>query len=67
MTCLTVSLRGLPMWTLPEAQTLPEEPYGPKGAGLLRKPQVEYGSRISTVTIKAELPSAESRIFRRCS
>ena len=23
MTCLTVSLRGLPMWTLPEAQTLP--------------------------------------------
>ena len=31
MTCLTVSLRGLPIWTLPEAQTLPEEPYGPEG------------------------------------
>ena len=31
MICLTVSLRGLPMWTLPEAQTLLEEPYGPEG------------------------------------
>ena len=30
MICLTVSLRGLPMWTLPEAQTLLEEPYGPE-------------------------------------
>ena len=31
MTGLTISRRGLPMWTLPEAQTLPEEPYGPEG------------------------------------
>ena len=31
MICLTVSLRGLPMWTFPEAQTLLEEPYGPEG------------------------------------
>ena len=31
MICLTVSLRGLPIWTLPEAQTLLEEPYGPEG------------------------------------
>ena len=31
MTCLTVSLRGLPIRTLPEAQTLLEEPYGPEG------------------------------------
>ncbi len=31
MICLTVSLRGLPIRTLPEAQTLLEEPYGPEG------------------------------------
>ncbi len=31
MICLTVNLRGLPMWTLPEAQTLLKEPYGPEG------------------------------------
>ena len=31
MICPTVSLRGLPIWTLPEAQTLLEEPYGPEG------------------------------------
>ena len=31
MICLTVSLRGLPIWTIPEAQTLLEEPYGPEG------------------------------------
>ena len=31
MICLIVSLRGLSMWTLPEAQTLLKEPYGPEG------------------------------------
>ena len=39
MICLTVSLRGLPIRTLPEAQTLLEEPYGPEGQ------QGCYGSR----------------------
>ncbi len=29
MICLTVSLSGLPIGALPEAQTLLEEPYGP--------------------------------------
>ena len=31
MICLIVGLRGLPIRTLPEAQTLLEEPYGPEG------------------------------------
>ena len=31
MICLTVSLRGLPIWTVPEAQALLEEYYCPKG------------------------------------
>ena len=31
MICLAVSLRGLPKWTLPEAQALPEEPCGRGG------------------------------------
>ena len=31
MTCLIVNLRGLPVRTLPEAQTLLEEPCGPGG------------------------------------
>ena len=47
MICLTVSLRGLPIWTIPEAQTLP------LGALRPRRAQGCYGSRTVSMAVQA--------------
>ncbi len=67
MICLTVSLRGLPTRTLPEAQSLLEEPYGPEGRKAATGAAEQYGSQSSIITIRMKTAVRQSLLFIACS